>query len=306
MAGIEIDEGIAEAFEQLAQGDDPRAEAKRRLGHDNSLIVSPAEKYYGNYGNFSVQQMRKSMLTKGFRRNAKGPKSMPYALNYVKPNKDDSTVVLMGAAEALEEKMRGERGARWTLEVVVSLSAVERRRVMSYALFSPEYRRFDIDALRNTDELRQFQGDHKGKQSVQGRLVQQGHRLLAEGELIDSGALPAQARDLNVTVDGALRVIEDACRSGGDAVAGSVRGNPMIRLQFENKAGVICSLDDLDKESVRVFVKQWMQDMVDFTSGRGRYREWDPVSRSYVMRSRQYFEDKRKSVEEYREYFHRS
>jgi hypothetical protein len=65
-------------------------------------------------------------------------------------------------------------------------------------------------------------------------------------------------------------------------------------------------LDDLDKESVRVFVKQWMQDMVDFTSGRGRYREWDPVSRSYVMRSRQYFEDKRKSVEEYREYFHRS
>lgn len=204
----------------------------------------------------------------------------PYSSIIIKRENEPSADMLVGHFEETWEALRNsnDQGSNWLVEAQVGLSAQKLNRCIRISLIRPEVSAPD---MRIHTMSQHFENMAERRQRDLSKSEASWNFFFEEPpERFDDVNIPAARRDQNITIDGILRLFRSIRTHTGPNYA--VDGNPVYRLGLESSCGIVFRGSHLDEEAPVLFIKAWLYDMVEFTSGEGRHRRWDRYARRYV------------------------
>lgn len=191
---------------------------------------------------------------------------------------DTQTAVFLGQAQEAWAEMRNitkVRGFNWEFEVLISLSARERNRVLRMSLHSPAKKAENWDAKTRADFLLEREQNLKYYSKVVGEWT----HLFEEQSRFDSGDLPAQVRSQNMTIDGFIALLKSLM--GQVTPQGVIDGDPLIRISLDGEMGICLRMSSLGNQDQLEVVLSWLNNIVQFTD-RNRDLYFDVRERAYT------------------------
>lgn len=221
--------------------------------------------------------------------------SGPYPTHIIrKSNQPELPSILLGSADRLREQMEREREGKWSIDAQLVLTAKERRRMFGYCLFTPHAAPVDLGSVKTVMELDEL---NQSRSRMSSNFVHSKRACLEESDWLVHGKKdhPLLSYDradrfkykdwyqrVGITVDGALRMLDDACKHADDK-HGVVGPNPLIRVVCFDAVGMIFTKTDLDVPETRNLLASWLWEMVEASKGDGRFRYYDPKKRKMVF-----------------------
>ena len=240
------------------------------------------QKFQGDFGKFTGEQLRARHMLE-FHNQWVKTKRTPHPNLIVRTEQDQAFDMVVGSFESTWSHMvqEGQKGVIWMIEVMIMLSQQLRNRCGGIVLISPHIKKPDLSVKTVRDHLENM----KERVKFSSRMVGRWNFLLEEHERFDQGFYKDSrhlTRDMNVTVDGLIRKIEDVLQYS-DPQEGPVQGDPMIRIHLDHSYGIVIKGSHLKQAEARSFVKSWIWDIVEFTNRRDRF--WDAEKDMYVTQS---------------------
>jgi hypothetical protein len=259
-----------------------RAAAKKLAGAfsaQTSSTLAPGTKV--SAGGLTVESMKMGNFVGDQRVTTE---KTPYADIIVKSGTDQDLDFMVGRFEQTWEHLRsaGDQGVEYFIEVIVGLSAMKRNRVVRIVLNSPESVMPDVDARTVSSHLEAMQQ----KKLHYSKQLDSWNFFFAEpAERFNDEDISKASADKNIQVSGLVRLIGDICERSGKGYV--VTGNPVIRCSLESSAGIVMRGSHIGQPFYDDILHAWLYDMIDFTSGEGRERLWNPERQRFEFVGRE-------------------